>query len=97
MRPDVAVTGELTLRGSVLPVAGVKAKVLAAHRAGLREVVLPARNAADLEEVPREVRDDLVIHLVHRMDEVLPLVLAAPDASPGDGPDVPPPAELASP
>ncbi len=97
VRPDVALTGELTLRGSVLPIAGVKAKVLAAHRAGLHEVVLPARNAADLEEVPREVRDDLVIHLVHRLDEILPLVLAEPDATPGEGQEAPPPAELSSP
>jgi len=97
VRTDVALTGELTLRGSVLPVTGVKAKVLAAHRAGLRAVVLPARNAADLEEVPREVRDDLVIHLVQRMDEILPLVLAEPDASPEEGPEVASPAELSSP
>ncbi|MBN2191919.1 MAG: endopeptidase La [Polyangiaceae bacterium] len=84
VRPDVAAAGELTLRGSVLPIPGVKAKVLAAHRAGLREIVLPARNAADLEEVPDEVRMDLVVHLIHRVDEVLPLVLAPPDPSPNE-------------
>lgn len=84
VRADVGITGELTLRGSVLPVEGVKAMVLAAHRAGLRELVLPARNAPDLEEVPQEVRDDFRIHLVQRVDEVLPLVLAPPESGPAD-------------
>ncbi len=85
-RPDVAVTGEITLRGAVLPVTGIKDQVLAAHRAGIRHVVIPARNAVDLEEVPAEVRDDVVIHLVSRIDEVLPLVLAAPEPAPQDDP-----------
>ncbi len=80
-RSDVAVTGEMTLRGSILPVTGVKDKVLAAHRAGIREVVLPARNERELEEVPDEIKHDLVIHLVSRIDEILPLVLAPPDKS----------------
>ncbi|MDX2052071.1 MAG: endopeptidase La [Polyangiaceae bacterium] len=74
VRDDVCVLGELTLRGSILAVEGVKAKLLAAHRAQIREVVLPARNEADLEEVPEEVRRDLVIHLVSRIDEVLPFM-----------------------
>jgi len=74
VREDICLLGELTLRGSILPVEGVKAKLLAAHRAELREVVLPARNEADLEEVPDEIKRDLVIHLVSRIDEVLPLV-----------------------
>jgi ATP-dependent Lon protease len=78
-RADVAVTGELTLRGSILPVGGIKDKVLAAHRAGIREVVLPARNEVDLEDVPDEVKQDLVLHLVHRLDEVLELVLEKPE------------------
>jgi ATP-dependent Lon protease len=74
-RPDVAVTGELTLRGSILPVGGVKDKVLAAHRAGIREVVLPARNERELDDVPDEAKRDLRVHLVSRLDEVLALVL----------------------
>jgi ATP-dependent Lon protease len=74
-RSDVAVVGELTLRGRVLPVNGIKAMVLAAHRAGLSEVVLPERNRRELEEVPDEVKQDLDIHLVQRVDEVLALVL----------------------
>ncbi len=75
-RADVAVTGEVTLRGAILPVSGVKDKILAAHRAGIKEVVLPARNERDLDEVPDEVKNDLRVHFVSRMEEVLPLVLA---------------------
>ncbi len=78
-RADVAVVGELTLRGNILPVSGVKAKLLAAHRARIREVVLPQRNERDLEEVPEEVRRDLVVHFVSRVDQVLSLVLAPPE------------------
>jgi ATP-dependent Lon protease len=66
----------------VLPVGGIKDQVLAAHRAGIREIVLPAQNARDLEEVPPEVKNDLRFHLVHRLDEVLPLVLAEPEPDP---------------
>lgn len=84
VKPDVAVAGELTLRGSVLPVGGIKDQVLAAHRAGIREIVLPAGNARDLEEVPDEVKADLRFHLVSRLDEVLPLVLAEPEADPDE-------------
>jgi ATP-dependent Lon protease len=81
-RAEVAATGELTLRGQILPVTGVKAQLLAAHRAGIREVVLPARNARELEEVPQEIRDDLVVHVVHHIDEALTLMLepATPEA-----------------
>jgi ATP-dependent Lon protease len=76
VRPEVAVTGELTLRGSVLPVGGIKDKILAAHRAGIREVIVPARNECDLAEVPKEILDELVIHLVSKVDEVLGMLLA---------------------
>jgi ATP-dependent Lon protease len=79
VRPDVAVVGEITLRGKILPVTGVKSMVLAAHRARIREILLPHRNERDLEEVPDEVRRDIVVHLVSRVDEVLPLVLMPPD------------------
>jgi ATP-dependent Lon protease len=86
-RPDVAVTGEITLRGAVMPVSGIKDQVLAAHRAGVRQIVLPARNRVDLAEVPEEIRNDLTLHLVSRIDQVLPLVLAEPEPSPDDGED----------
>jgi ATP-dependent Lon protease len=86
-RPDVAVTGEITLRGAVMPVSGVKDQVLAAHRAGVRQIVLPARNRVDLEEVPEEIRNELTVHLVSRIDQVLPLVLAEPEPNPDEGDD----------
>ena len=75
VRPEIGMTGEVTLQGRVLPIGGVKQKVLAAHRAGLREVVLPHRNEADLDDIPAAVRDDLTIHLVSQVDEVLELAL----------------------
>lgn len=90
-RPDVALSGELTLRGSILPVEGIKDKILAAHRAGLRELVLPSRNRRDLEEVPKEILDSMRIHFVSRLDEVLSLVLLDPTSgrSSGAGPNPP--------
>jgi ATP-dependent Lon protease len=68
-------TGEITLRGAVLPVGGVKEKVLAAHRAGIRTVLLPDKNRKDLVEVPDEIKNDLTFKFVSRMDEVLELAL----------------------
>jgi ATP-dependent Lon protease len=82
VKKEVAMTGEITLRGNVLPVGGIKEKLLAAHRAGIREVLIPARNEPDLEEIPKEVRDDLKVHLIKRVEEVLPLVLEAPLSPP---------------
>jgi len=79
VRHDVAMTGEITLRGRVLPVGGVKEKVLAAHRAGIKRVILPERCLADLEEVPQEVKDDLDFVPVKKMDEVLANALTEPD------------------
>ena len=76
VRPDVAMSGEITLRGNILQVTGIKEKCLAAHRAGIRRIVLPKRNEPDLEEVPKEVLEDLEICLVSRVDEVLSLVAA---------------------
>ena len=75
MRDGVAMTGEITLRGRVLPVGGVKEKVLAAARAGMREVILPDKNAGDLEEIPAELRASLTFHLVSRVEEALKLCL----------------------
>ena len=81
VRDDVAMTGEATLRGRVLPVGGIKAKVLAAHRQGLRTVILPRGNGADVEDIPETVRAELTIHLVDDMSQVLQLALE-PSASP---------------
>ena len=77
-RKDVAMTGEITLRGKVLPIGGVKEKVLAAHRAGLKNIILPMDNEKDLADIPKKVLDDLSIHLVQNMDEVLKLALSEP-------------------
>ncbi|HYN35549.1 MAG TPA: endopeptidase La [Actinomycetota bacterium] len=74
-RSVVGMTGEVTLQGRVLPIGGVKQKLLAAHRAGLKEVILPARNEADLDDLPESVRDEMVIHLVEDVGRVLELAL----------------------
>jgi len=74
--PSLAMTGEITLRGLVLPVGGIKEKVLAGHRAGVRTIVLPARNEADLHEVPREVRDGLQFVFANTIEDVLQAAIA---------------------
>ena len=74
-RADMAMTGELTLRGRVLPIGGLKEKLLAAHRQGRKAVLIPSENARHLEEIPAEVREQLSIHLVSHMDEVIQLAL----------------------
>ncbi|MCA9660210.1 MAG: endopeptidase La [Myxococcales bacterium] len=78
-RVDVAMTGELTLRGHVLPIGGVREKVLAAHRAGIREVILPERNRKDEPELPEQVREDMTLHFVRSVDQVLELMLLPAD------------------
>ena len=82
VRKDVAMTGEITLRGRVLPIGGLKEKVLAAHRGGIKKVLIPKENAKDIREIPRRVRDRLEIVLVDQTDEVLreALRLEDPDA-----------------
>jgi len=100
-RADMAMTGELTLRGRVLPIGGLKEKLLAAHRQGRKAVLIPSENARHLEEVPAEVREQLSIHLVSHMDEVIQLALtrmpeplgpeAAAPASPGPARENPAP------
>ena len=71
IRSNVAMTGEITLRGRVLPIGGVKQKVLAAHRAGLTEVILPSRNEIDLDDLPESCREEMTFHTVNTIDEVL--------------------------
>jgi ATP-dependent Lon protease len=89
VRRNVAMTGEITLRGKVLPIGGVKEKLLAAHRFGIDTILLPKDNEKDLPEVPQEVRDALCINLVETIDDVLALALedACPtEAATNEGP-----------
>jgi ATP-dependent Lon protease len=79
VRPEVGMTGEVTLSGRVLPIGGVKQKLLAAHRAGLTEILIPARNEPDLDEVPEEVRKELTIHPLADVRDVLKLALRPAD------------------
>jgi ATP-dependent Lon protease len=85
VHPDVAMTGEITLRGQVLPVGGIKEKVLAAHRIGLKTVVLPARNEADLEDLPEEVRKAIHFIFAETVDDVLHASLEAYPIKPKRG------------
>jgi ATP-dependent Lon protease len=101
VRRDIAMTGEITLRGKVLPIGGLKEKLLAAHRAGIFEVLLPAENEKDLAEVPENLRNAMKLHFVNTMDEVLALSLERPlpevaDETPGIA-ALPPPTSDQSP
>ncbi|MDY6952914.1 MAG: S16 family serine protease, partial [Thermodesulfobacteriota bacterium] len=73
---DLAMTGEITLRGQVLPVGGIKEKVLAAHRAGIKEIILPKWNEKDLDDVPKKVLRGMTFHFVETMDQVLAAALS---------------------
>jgi ATP-dependent Lon protease len=75
VKHTVGMTGEITLQGRVLPIGGLKQKVLAAHAAGITDVIIPERNRADLEDIPEKVRDDVAFHPVMSIDEVLRLAL----------------------
>ena len=75
IRPEVGMTGEVTLQGKVLPIGGVKQKVLAAHRAGLTEVILPERNGPDLDDVPEELRNEMTFHLVDDVQDAVAIAL----------------------
>jgi ATP-dependent Lon protease len=86
VRHEVAMTGEVTLRGHVLPIGGVKEKVLGAHRAGICDVILPLANEPELEDVPEEVRGALRFHAVSTVGEVLALALLPEGAAPAVSP-----------
>lgn len=75
VRGDVAMTGEVTLQGRVLPIGGVKEKVLAAHRAGVADVILPIANKADVDDGPERVRNEVAVHLVTRVEKALEVAL----------------------
>jgi len=75
VRNDIAMTGEITLRGLVLPVGGIKEKVLAGMRAGIRTIILPKKNEKDLEEIPEHIRKEMNFQFIQRMDEAIPLAL----------------------
>jgi ATP-dependent Lon protease len=75
VRRDVAMTGEITLRGRVMPIGGVKEKVLGAHRAGITTIILPKDNEADMEDIPEDVRKQLQFHCVSTLDEVFAIAL----------------------
>ncbi len=93
VQPDTAMTGEITLSGLVFPVGGIKEKVLAAHRAGIRRILLPARNEADLEEIPEDVRKELEVVPLTRIREVVDVALEKFVANPP--PPLPPPSDSA--
>jgi len=86
VRCDICMTGEITLRGKVLPIGGVKEKLLAAHRLGFRSVILPKDNEKDLAEIPPEIQSQMSIHFVENMDEVLQIALEHPLPIPGHPP-----------
>jgi ATP-dependent Lon protease len=76
LKPDVAVTGEITLRGKLLRVEGLKPKCLVAHHAGIKQVIIPAANAPDLEEIPEQIRKELTIHLVSNVEDAMRIAFA---------------------
>jgi ATP-dependent Lon protease len=86
VRCDIAMTGEITLRGKVLPIGGVKEKLLAAHRLGLRTILLPKDNEKDLADIPPDIQSQMAIHFVESMDDVLQIALEHPLPIPGHPP-----------
>jgi ATP-dependent Lon protease len=86
VRCDIAMTGEITLRGKVLPIGGVKEKLLAAHRLGFHTIILPKDNEKDLADIPPEIQAQMSIHFVESMDDVLQIALEHPLPIPGHTP-----------
>jgi ATP-dependent Lon protease len=82
VRKDIAMTGEITLRGRVLPIGGIKEKILGARRAGIKQIILPLENQAELEEIPEDVKETLEFHFVQTLDEVLQIALLPPISAP---------------
>ena len=78
VRRDIAMTGEITLRGKVLPIGGLKEKLLAALRAGIKEAIIPKENEKDLADVPENIRGQMKVHFVENMDQVLKIALETP-------------------
>jgi ATP-dependent Lon protease len=81
VKPDLAMTGEVTIRGRVLPVGGIKEKLLAAGRRGIKTILIPDKNTSDLKEIPSSLLDGLTIHKVKTMEEVLELALIGGSSS----------------
>jgi ATP-dependent Lon protease len=92
IRNDIAITGEVDLRGNALPVGGIKEKLLAAHRAGIKIVFIPAKNEKDLLDIPAEIRAELDIRLMTKIDDALAVALEAAPPKPDAPPAMPPPA-----
>jgi ATP-dependent Lon protease len=90
VRPDVAMTGEISLRGLVLPVGGIKEKTIAAARAGIKRVILPARNRRDLEDIPQSTREALQFVWVENVTDALSIALGGAAPAEGDSEPVPP-------
>ena len=80
VRPKIAMTGEITLRGRVMPVGGIKEKVLAARRAGVNTILIPRHNGNDLIDIAQEIRDELTFHLIDSVEEALALALEPADS-----------------
>jgi len=91
VRHDVAITGEIDLRGNALPIGGVKEKVLAAHRAGIKIVFLPERNRKDILDIPEEIRNELDIRFMTKIDDALQVALGDAPVKPDPEPAIPPP------
>jgi ATP-dependent Lon protease len=92
VRNDIAMTGEITLRGRVLPIGGLKEKILAAHRAGIKQVIFPEKNKHDIEEIPADVAKEMIFTTVSNLEEALDILLLdkttpveSGDISPGSG------------
>jgi ATP-dependent Lon protease len=95
VRNDVAVTGEVNLRGRAMPVGGIKEKVLAAHRAGIKVVFLPEKNRKDILDIPKEVTSELDIRFMHKVDDALDVVLGEAPPKGEAVPPIPPPPNAA--